>query len=198
MRYGYFTEVIKNLETRRIRAFIGPQQSSPEHISSAFMVLMPEIFSILNENLDKICPDDQCIVIFGLQPASGMIQSSLPQEQNRFVKGLPPDYHLCCTLDFFKIQMDDMLNAKNCVENWTCTDSVIIDFTEGSVMDLDRFLSKINKLSEHGLLYGLITSANLQVAWSIYKLKRNKANRTTKKKSREFLCNPLSHIKDVA
>ncbi len=184
MRYDYFIGMVRNHETSRIRSFSGSQQTNPEHIPAAFALLMPEVIAILKENFNEVCEADQGIVIFGLQPASGMIASNRPLELERFVDGLQLDYHFCCTLDFFKVPMSQIDKAD---DHWHCTDSVVIDFTSGEVMDSDRFLSKLHALPEAGKLYGCIKEDALEIIWTITKIKQAKARGTEKGKG--FLFN---------
>lgn len=180
--------MVKHHETRRIRAFRGEQQGSPEHIPSAFALLMPEVISALNDNLEDICTQDEALVIFGLQPASAMIASNLPLEKNRSIDGLQPDYHFCCTLDFFKVSLEECNN----IESWTSTDSVIVDFSAGEVMDSDRFLAKLHGLPQAGTIYGNISAEALEIAWKIVRIKQ------AKNKSNHFLFNNFIMEKPLA
>lgn len=170
MKYDYLIGMVKQHETSRIRAFNGPQQTNLESVPDAFALLIPEIIRILNRNLNEICDPDQKVVIFGLQPASGMITSSQPFEKARFIKGLWLDYHFCCTLDFFKVKISEGYEA----HNWHCTDSVIIDFTSGEIMDSDRFLAKLEGISDKNKLYGHIKEDLLNMAWKIANIKQPK------------------------
>lgn len=170
MTYDYFIGMVKHHQNTRIRAFSGVQQTNPEHVPAAFALLMPEIFSILNEHLDDICDMDEVMVIFGLQPASRMFASNMPLEKERFIEGLQPDYHLCCTLDFFKVPMQQIESN----DAWSCTNSVVVDFTSGEVMDSDRLLAKLQVSSESGKLYGRIKEDALDIAWTIAKIKQAK------------------------
>lgn len=169
MTYDYFIKMVKHHQTDRIRAFSGSQQANPEHVPTAFVLLMPEIIAVLNENLETICEPEQVMVIFGLQPATRMIASNKPLEKERFIEGLQPDYHLCCTLDFFKVAVDHMGS-----ESWNCTDSIVIDFTSGEIMDSDQLLAKLNLDSKPGKLYGHINEDALEIAWTIAKIKQQK------------------------
>lgn len=171
MNYSYFIAMVKHHETQHIRAYTGEQKTNPEHVPAAFALLMPEIISIFNDNFNDVCELGQGMVIFGLQPASAMIASNKPLEQERFIDGLQPDYHFCCTLDFFKVPMDQLDGS----EAWSCTDSVVIDFTSGELMDSDRFLSKLHFLPEQGKLYGRINKEALNIAWTITKIKQSKS-----------------------
>jgi hypothetical protein len=191
MRYDYFIGMVKHHETKHIRAYTGEQQTNPEHVPTAFALLMPEIISILNENFDDVCGLGHGIVIFGLQPASAMIASNIPLEQERFVDGLQPDYHFCCTLDFFKVPMSDINDS----EDWNYTDSIVVDFTSGELMDSDRFLSKLHFLPEQGKLYGRINKEALNIAWTITRIKQAKS------KGKSLLFNHMimePHIAEVA
>lgn len=191
MKYDYFIGMVKHHQTTRIRAFSGLQQTNPEHVPAAFALLMPEIFSILNEHISDICNTDEVMVIFGLQPASRMIASNMPLEKERFIKGLQPDYHLCCTLDFFKVPMQQIESS----DAWSCTDSVVVDFTSGELMDSDRLLAKLHASSENGKLYGCIREDALDIAWTIAKIKQ------AKEKGNGFLFNTClmqKHIAEVA
>lgn len=187
MKYDYFIGMLKYHQTTRIRAFNGPQQTNPEHVPDAFALLIPDIISILTENFNEFCGLDQGIVIFGLQPASRMIASNIPLEQERFIDGFQIDYHLCCTLDFFKVPMSQIDEA-----DWHCTDSIVIDFTTGEVMDSDRLLSKLHYfLPEQGKLYGRIKKTALHTIWTIAKIKQSPD------KSKGFLFNSV-FMREVA
>lgn len=187
MQYDYLMGMIKSHETRRIRAFNGTKQSNPEPIPAAFALLMPEIMAILTKSLNDLCEFDQGMVIFGLQPASGMISSNSPLEHERFIDGLPLDYHFCCTLDFFKIKLGQ--TDKNTI--WGHTNSIVIDFTSGEVMDSDRFLSKVHFFADQGILYGRITKKALDIVWTIAKIKQ------TQQQHKELFFNELV-VKAVA
>lgn len=171
MNYDYFIGMVKHHETNRIRAYRGTQQTSPEHVPAAFALLMPEIISIINFNFSEICKPEESIVIFGLQPASAMIASNQPLELGRSIEGLQPDYHFCCTLDFFRTTTIEPHQN----EEWVNTDSIIVDFTTGQMMDSDRFLAKLHFLPKQGKFYGRISKEALNIAWTIIRIKQAKS-----------------------
>ena len=52
MDYEYFIGMLKNYETARVRAFRGEKNSTIERVPNAFALMLPEMISILDRNLD--------------------------------------------------------------------------------------------------------------------------------------------------
>lgn len=169
MHYDYFISIVKQYETDRVKAFVGDRCGSTARIPKPFALLMQDIIEILNNNLSHLCKDDEGIVITGLQPAVNMIHSSLPSTLNRKITE-DDDSHLCCTLEYIVLPKEQLVNATH----WTHTCSVVVDFTAGTLMDLNEYLSRLSlQVKQPGTVYGWLNYEILAAAWNIVKLKSN-------------------------
>jgi hypothetical protein len=172
MHYDYFIGMIKNHETDRVKAYCGRSQSTLERIPSGFGLLLPEIITILNNNIDKLCPPGKGIVLFGLQPATMMIASNEPVSLNRYLKDYTPDYHFCCTLEYMVVDLDEIENFTA----WEQTHSVIVDFTSGRIMDAAEYMSLLQAdlyaEGDSGQVYGKMNAYSLSLAWAIVQIKQ--------------------------
>jgi hypothetical protein len=69
--------------------------------------------------------------------------------------------HFCCVLQYFLTPkpffQHDFNNKK--------TQSLIIDFTTGLIMDNQLYFSKLFSLPEQGLVYGNLNQATLKTVW---------------------------------
>ena len=83
----------------------------------------------------------------------------------------------CCatkTSPPIEIPLDQIQQADTNKDYWHCTDSVVVDFTSGELMDSDRFLSRLNFQPPQGQSYGYIKEDALDIAWTIAKIKQAK------------------------
>lgn len=181
MKHEYLIGKIKQYQTPRIRAYEGGVNSKPEQVPAAFALLIPEIFAILSVNLDNICEPSEGLVIFGLQPASTMLTSNAPMELKRSIPSLQPDYHFCCTLDYFIVPLGELDKT----HHWQKTHSIIIDFTSGKLMDSDRFLAQHCIEPITGKEFGEISQEALDIVWTIAKIKQ--CSQSAKQASRRAL-----------
>lgn len=166
MKYDYFMGMVKQYETDRIKAFPGKSATATEHIPSPFALLMQNVINILNENIQALCKVSEKLVIMGLQPACQMIQSSQAHQLNRYFDDGDPNKHLCCTLDYL---VDDKQSDSH---EWQQTNTVIIDFTAGEVMDQRAYLQRLALCQDDGYIYGDIKPDLLQTAWQIFNIRR--------------------------
>ncbi|MBS0359290.1 MAG: hypothetical protein JSS53_08485, partial [Proteobacteria bacterium] len=134
----------------------------------AFGLILNEVISILNNNLKYLCQEDEGIVIVGLQPAGCMIRSQKPEMLKRYIDQELRDTHLCCTLEY----LIRPIHQLNDVLHWNHTQSVIVDFTSGLVMDNEQYLAQLNLGKKVGMTFGRINSDILRTTWQIIKIRR--------------------------
>lgn len=166
MEYNYFIGMIRQYETARILAYRGQHYRVTNDIPEAFGLLIPEIINILEKNLDKLCKPDENIVVMGLQPAGQMIESSKPITLKRYLGKESSPQHLCCTLDYMVVKSNDSLQTE-----WGHTESIVIDFTAGALMNDKAYLSQLNVQKIPGEIYGSISSDSLSIAWKAARLR---------------------------
>ncbi|MEM1244230.1 MAG: hypothetical protein AAGG80_05355 [Pseudomonadota bacterium] len=186
MDYDYFIGMIQNYETDRIKAFRGDTHTAFERIPNAFVLLIPEIINLLSKNINKLCQPDQGILIFGLQPAGGMIASDQPIDLKRTIEGYQANYHFCCTLDYIAAPLAELETYKE----WHNTQSIVIDFTAGELMDADHYAARLSQQRSQGTILGRINGRALAQVWAIYNLKKGnmqnaKANLGQEKKTQD-------------
>jgi len=174
MEYDYFIGMIKHYETSRVKAFRGQAQSASHAIPNAFGLLLDEVVQILHRNLPSLCQQQEGLVIFGLQSAGSTIKSNKPFINNRILDHGHPDNHFCCTLEF-SIVPRTLLKQD---VDWEETQSVIIDFTTGIVMDKEQYLAQLQQAPnavEQGKILGHLNKDILDIAWGIVR-RQNKTD----------------------
>lgn len=162
MIYTDFIKHLRALETKHIRVLSFPSSCSESQLPENFSCLFPEILNILEQNISVLSPENKIIGLFSLQAAAGRISSSLRKK----LHCQAPDYHLCYVLNYLILPFS--ASNKYQVSDWDKYQSLVIDFTSGEVMDIDRYLFLSGYYGTEGKIYGHLSANLLKKAWQLY------------------------------
>ena len=163
MQYQDFIQGISQCQTARIKPVNIPESSCPATLPLAFQSLFPDIISIIEQNFNELSYGQPSICVFGLQATGVAIQSDLPIKMDRILIGTRSRTHLTCSL--YYLPADKPLAEKN----WGNYKSVVIDFTDGVVMDHQQYLSMLSANVVHGKVFGRINGQKLARAWDCHR-----------------------------
>lgn len=171
MDAAYFFGMIGQFETNRIQAYRGQIDSSALHkIPRPFGMLMHNIIDILHTKLRQLCQLDEKILLIGFQPVAIKYYSDLPLQRQRIYNAAEKRVHFCCTLEYITVPIEKSSGFK-----WQATQSILIDFSSGMVMDREYFLGLLLQSSDNnpkGIL-GMLDDKLLNTAWQIFRLRES-------------------------
>jgi hypothetical protein len=176
MTYDHFIDVLTGYQTSHVKALAFPNSCAPKRIPSAFALLLSDVVALLEQHSAQLCPTNQVIALFGLQPSSVALTSDYPLLLNRVLNKQHPNVHLCCSLAYLKTPKDQLSQ----IESWQGAQNLIIDFTTGIVMDGLCYLSQIFSEPKKGIVYGILNSVKLAKVWAIV---NHHIQRTTRARS---------------
>jgi hypothetical protein len=175
MTYQQFIYYLKKNQTDNVKPLYIPESCSVNQIPQAFATLLHDIVSLIQNQLDLFCAQNQWVALFGFQVASGFIQSSLPKLFKRIHYPEQPDCHFCCVLYYRTLTPKEYINRKQfprCsagtaekIESWGAYKTIVVDFTTGTVMDVEHYLGLITQTHDKGKIYGSLDARRLQAAW---------------------------------
>lgn len=173
MKYEHFIKTLKQCQTPRIRAVAFPKSCSPHKIPEVFAALIPHIIKLLEEHIAHFCQTNyQILVLFGLQPSSININTSVPITLNRIINRQQPTNHLCCSLTYLVVSKKEFEN----INSWQGAQAIIIDFTTGLVMDGKHYISLLFNEPSKGIIYGELNKNILTEVWAMAKTSYHVSN----------------------
>lgn len=165
MEYQEFINVVLANQTSRVRALNIPESSNPSSIPNVFGALIPEVIQIIESHFEELSEGKPKIYLFGLQNVGVTIKSNLPIHAGRIITKRAANNHLCCVLYYLPVNGEEELNAD---AKWGGYKSVVLDFTYGTVMDRNQYMSFAMKTNSHGKIYGRLNAEKLASAWKAY------------------------------
>jgi hypothetical protein len=165
MEYTYFIGILKQHQTRHVKALAFPQSCAPVQIPGLFGLLLPDIVELLENRIDQFCTGDQVLALFGLQPGSIALASDYPQQHDRIINAQHPRVHLCCSLAYLTSAEQQLMQ----IETWHGSQNIIIDFTTGAVMDGRQYLALVLNQPLPGIIYGTLDEEKLTATWAMFR-----------------------------
>jgi len=164
MEYNNFISTIKTYQTKWITAIYIPNSCAMTQIPTAFGLMFPSLLEIVQCNYDNLCAKNKIIAVFGLQVSFTPIISDLPELFDRVINDEIPKCHFCCNLDYLAIEPSKLKN----IQSWEGSQTIVIDFTTGMVMDSAEYLNKIfSKSDSPGMVYDWLDQGLLGQVWKI-------------------------------
>lgn len=167
MNADYFFGMLSQFETDRVKAHkLDVEACAFSSVPKPFALLLNNIIHILDANLDELCLADERVVLLGFQPSAVTYHSVMPENLGRVISPDRACEHMCCTLGY----MVEGLN--NPASTWQKTQSLVIDFTSGMVMDGAYFCDLLsNKTPRQGHLLGILDGEVLDTAWRMVRFR---------------------------
>ncbi len=167
MKYELFVDILKKHQTARVKALFFPGSCATERIPSLFAFLIPDIITILCNNINQLCKENEVIAVFGIQPGPPPIESAQPLLLQRVLNKAYPRNHLCLVIQYLITTVDQMPQ----LTEWNGAKSMIIDFTTGRLMNDDYYISTIEgKEHPKGIIFGAVDENKLDMIWDILKI----------------------------
>lgn len=163
MQYNRFIKTLEHNQTSHIKVISFSKSCNPSSIPNVFGLLLPNIIEQLEKSINTLCNNDQVILLFGLQTVSVTFSSDCPRLLNRVINNHNPSAHLCCSLAYLVVPNNQVTNIKS----WEGAKNIVIDFTTGTIMDAQHYLSMVLEQPISGVIYGVLDSAKLRNVWSI-------------------------------
>lgn len=171
MDSDYFFGMVGQFETKRVQAYRGPIDSSAFHkVPKPFGLLMHNIIEVFDKHIERFCCDSEKIVLIGFQPIAVKYHSDLPIKFNRIYSKKDPRSHFCCSLEFIVVPIEQKDGF-----TWQDTDSILIDFSSGHIMDQNNFFKLLSGRESVNHL-GKIEEQLLNTAWQMFQV-RNRSTR---------------------
>jgi hypothetical protein len=161
MTYDEFINTLHSHQTAQIKPLSFPSCCAPSPIPSEFVTLLPEIVQILNSNIQKLCGRDEVFAVIGMQLGPPMLSSIWPKLLNRIIHKNQPNHHFCCVLQYLIVKQDTL----STVDSWDGVQTMVVDFTTGTLMDADRYFNIALGEKAKGVTYGRICRKQLSNAW---------------------------------
>ncbi len=161
MDYKAFINAIDTCNAKKIKSFYLKGICYTKQLPNNLLPLLKEAIRVL-DNSTTFFQEKMEIYFYSIQFTPFSIESELPQTTQRIFQHKSPRIHLTCSLQYIK------KNTSNypTLNDFSHSDSIVIDFTSGEIGDRNYYLSKIkNKKSATGLL-GMINKHKLNKAWA--------------------------------
>lgn len=159
MKYQDFIQIIGRYQTDRIKAINIPESSCPANIPLSFQSLFPDIINIIEQNFLELSLGRSSIQVFGLQVTGFAVKSDLPIKKDRIFLENQIHTHLTCAL--YYLSTDQTTKEPD----WKNYQSVVIDFTDGTVMNNQQYLCMMACDIAGGKILGYLNKRKLALAW---------------------------------
>lgn len=160
MTHESLEQLFKKNQTNQIVSQYFRESCAPDVIPSAFSNCLAEVFNIIASRFSEIAFGKSKIAIVGLQTSALSIESNIPKKLQRIFSKENSNLHLCCVLSYLPIS-----ESESDASDWSNAKSLVIDFTDGVVMDEKKYIAKILKSEADGNEYGKLPSNELCNAW---------------------------------
>ena len=164
MTYQEFIECIEAHQTESIRALSIENSCATDKIPDEILLLIPNLIELLKSCFSKFCKEDQILALHGLQPCMLALESE--SQKSRDLKlSKNALAHLCCSLQYMVLSKDSQKKEEP-KKVWDKTQTMVIDFTTGKVMDNEEYLAQALKLPKKGEVYGEMNPLELTKLWA--------------------------------
>lgn len=168
MTYQQFIQSFLLAQNERVKAFSLPKSCATDQIPEAFCRLLPDIVKILSAHADDLADPDEVIAVFGIQPGTVMLHSELPEQLNRIFNHNKPKTHFCCTLDYLTVPESELPT----IQSWHNSKTLVVDFTQGLLMDVNQYVYKMFGKGVPGKVYGTLDQERLSQVWHLMHVSR--------------------------
>jgi hypothetical protein len=167
MKYKHFINLLEQHQTKHIKMLAFPGCCTMDEIPDIFASLLSEIFQILEENLRLLCANNQVLAIIGMQKGPPMLESSVPVMANRVYSPDHPQQHFCLVLQYLLLTPEQIEQG---VDSWYGSETLMIDFTTGKIMDAEYYLAALLNQTPKGVCYGQVAENKLAQVWQSFRL----------------------------
>ena len=161
MFYQDFIQCVHEQDSAKIKALNIEESCATEQVPQEVLYLFPALIKLLEKNLTFVS-SNEVMLLFGLQPCAVFIHSDFPLTSNRIFDKEDPSRHLCCVLQYFLASKISTGQDRN----WQKTETVVVDFTTGFLMDNECYFAKVFDLPSQGLVYGNLQPNELNAIWA--------------------------------
>lgn len=162
MKYQNFIAQLKQYETAHIKTVAFPGCCTMDEIPDVFASLLPEIIQNLENNLLSLCAQNQVLAVIGMQIGPPMLESIAPLELKRIYSKQNPSQHFCLVLQYLLLTPEQL---EQDIESWYGSETLMIDFTTGKIMDAEYYLSLMLNKPVQGICYGQLSKDKLDDIW---------------------------------
>ena len=162
MKYQDFIAIVKQHQTAQIKTVAFPGCCTMDEIPDVFASLLPEIIQILADNLPSLCAENQVLTVIGMQIGPPMLESVMPLKLKRIYNADYPTQHFCLVLQYLLLTSEQLQQG---VDSWYGSETLMIDFTTGKIMDAEYYLSLMLNNTLKGICYGQIAEQQVENAW---------------------------------
>lgn len=167
MTHEFLERIFKKNQTAQIVSRYLPESCAPDVVPSVFSNCLSNVFSIIASRFSEIAFGKTRIAVVGLQTSAVSIESKTPKRLQRIFSKDNSNLHLCCVLSYLPIS-ESVPDATD----WSNAESLVIDFTNGVVMDQKKYIAKILKSRSQGKVYGKLPAHELSSAWKQFQENR--------------------------
>jgi hypothetical protein len=161
MKYKDFIRLIEQHQTPHIKPLAFPASCAIGSIPDVFGSFIPEILKIMETCHPTLSAGKPFLGVFGLQPVSMSLESEEPHRLSRIFDAQKSHQHLCYTIAYLPATAIELQH----LTHWNGSDSLIVDFTRGHVLDKERYLFELFKIGNPGNILGQLNKIKLNLAW---------------------------------
>jgi len=161
MFYQDFIQCVHEQGSAKVKALNIVESCATEQVPQEVLRIFPALIKLLEKNL-TFTPSNEVMLLFGLQPCAVSLHSDFPVTCNRIFDKEDPFRHLCCVLQYFLAPKISLGQDRN----WQKTQTLVIDFTTGFLMDNECYFSRVFALPSQGLVYGSLQPTELNAIWA--------------------------------
>jgi len=174
MKYEQFVATLRQHQRSKIKASDFPGCCTMDEIPQEFISLLPSLIQILDQNLPILCQENQILTIIGMQIGPPMLESNESVMLNRIFFPGQPNQHLCVMVHYLTPTQDELQQG---ITNWYGSDTLMIDFVTGLVMNDQRYLSLLEGTIPKGICYGQLPEDKLEKVWQQIRVSNNTVTR---------------------
>jgi hypothetical protein len=161
VKYSQFINLIDKHQTLHVRPLSLSNSCNASAIPSAFGSLLADVVGALEKNYQELSKNGLAIAVHGLQMTAIAVESRAPALLNRILIPTKPLNHFCCVLSYIPIRDEEGMKQTD----WSNSESIIIDFTLGLVINQQEYLYEVFKSGKRGKIYSCLDPGKLSMAW---------------------------------